>query len=38
VTPEIRRVISYLGPDQVAEGFYTFDGVTLRMVFANGNR
>jgi hypothetical protein len=33
---ELRRVVSYLGPDQVAEGFYTFDGVTLRMVFANG--
>jgi hypothetical protein len=36
VTPGIRRVFSYLGPDQVAEGFYTFDGATLRMVFANG--
>lgn len=36
MTTEIRRVISYLGPDQVAEGFYTFDGATLRMVFANG--
>lgn len=32
----IRRVFSYLGPDQVAEGFYTFDGETLHMVFANG--
>lgn len=36
MTSEIRRVISYLGPNQVAEGFYTFDGETLRMVFANG--
>lgn len=33
---QIRRVICYLGPDQVAEGFYTYDGTTVRMVFANG--
>jgi hypothetical protein len=36
VTSEIHRVFSYLGPDHVAEGFYTFDGVTLQMVYANG--
>lgn len=36
MTSDILRVVSYLGPDQVAEGFYTFDGATLRMVFANG--
>lgn len=36
MTTEIRRVFTYLGPDQVAEGFYTFDGATLQMVFANG--
>lgn len=33
---DIRRVVAYLGPNQIAEGFYTFDGVTLRMVFDNG--
>lgn len=32
----IRRVVCYLGPDQVAEGFYTYDGVIVRMVFDNG--
>lgn len=32
----MKRVVSYLGPNQIAEGFYTFDGETLRMVFANG--
>lgn len=32
MTTEIRHVISYLGPDQVTEGFYTFDGVTLTMM------
>ena len=36
MTTGIRRVVSCLGPDQIAEGFYTFDGVTLRMVFSNG--
>lgn len=36
MTSEVRRVVTYLGPDHVAEGFYTFDGETLRMVFANG--
>lgn len=36
MTSEVRRVVTYLGPDQVAEGFYTFDGETLRMVFADG--
>jgi hypothetical protein len=33
---DIRHVITYLGPDHVAEGFYTFDGETLQMVFADG--
>lgn len=37
MTSAVRRVFSYLGPDQVAEGFYTFDGTTLQMVFANGD-
>ena len=36
MTPEIHHVVTYLGPDQVAEGFYTFDGTTLRMVYASG--
>jgi hypothetical protein len=36
VNSKIHRVVSYLGPNQIAEGFYTFDGSTLRMVFANG--
>lgn len=36
MTSEVKHVFAYLGPDQVAEGFYTFDGSTLRMVFANG--
>lgn len=36
MTSEVRRVFIHLGPDHVAEGFYTFDGSTLRMVFANG--
>lgn len=33
---DVRRVITYLGLDHVAEGFYTYDGETLRMVFGNG--
>lgn len=33
---EIRRVVSYLGPDQIAEGFYTFDGSTLTMMGDDG--
>jgi hypothetical protein len=36
VTSEVRHVLTYLGPNQVAEGFYTFDDETLRMVFADG--
>jgi hypothetical protein len=36
VTSEIRRVVSYLGPNQVAEGFYTFDGSTLTMMGDDG--
>lgn len=32
----VRSVFTYLGPNQVAEGFYTFDGSTLQMTFANG--
>lgn len=36
MTSDIRRVVTYLGPDQIAEGFYTFDGETVRMVFADG--
>lgn len=36
MTSEIRRVVSYLGPDQITEGFYTYDGETLRMVLADG--
>lgn len=36
MTGEIRRVVSYLGTDQIAEGFYTFDGTTLTMMGDDG--
>lgn len=34
---EVRRVVSYLGPDQVTEGFYTYDGSTVTMMGDDGN-
>lgn len=36
MTPEIRRVFASISPDQVAEGFYTFDGSTLTMMGDDG--
>lgn len=33
---DIRRVFITLGPDRVEEGFYTLDGDTITMVYANG--
>lgn len=33
---EVRHVFTYLGPNEVAEGFYTYDGAMVTMVFANG--
>jgi hypothetical protein len=32
----IRSVFAYLGPDQVVEGFYTFDGKTVTMMGDDG--
>ena len=32
----IRRVVCYLGSNQVAEGYYTYDGGIIQMVFDNG--
>lgn len=34
---EIRRVLCYITPDRVAEGFYTFDGETIMMMGDDGN-
>jgi hypothetical protein len=36
VTSDIHRVVSYLGPDQITEGFYTFDGSTVTMMCDDG--
>ncbi|KRQ11925.1 hypothetical protein AOQ73_05820 [Bradyrhizobium pachyrhizi] len=33
---DVRQVFAYLGPDHVAQGFYTLDGDKLTMVFDNG--
>lgn len=38
MTSPVRSVFTYLGPDQVSEGFYIYEAATrtLRMVFADG--
>lgn len=38
MTPEVRRVVTYLGPDQIAEGFYTYaaETQTLTMMGDDG--
>ncbi len=33
---DVKRVFVTLGPDRVQEGFYTFDGDQITMVYANG--
>jgi hypothetical protein len=33
---DVRRVFISLGPDRVEEGFYSLDGDTITMTYANG--
>jgi hypothetical protein len=35
-SPQVRRVFITLGPNRVEEGFYTFGGGVVTMVYANG--